>query len=382
MENGFYRVVTPVFSVDDRLPVEVRLALDDREFTGGAIEAPGRHVLRLTARDAAGNATTIIRRFQIDRTPPELTLSGVAADGTAPGAVRPSLQGRDENLRLALFWIDGYLWRNGLAVAAPGRHELRAITEDEAGNRTEISFSFTIAGQPAKTQPLTTSAIGAALPGGAKILLTKIARLGPDPAAGAAVFFADREGVIRFGLVEPGTTTAARAWVSPASFGQPGVPLPAKLAVQVLDLESDGSVEIVAQGPGSQGERMLILRWQGGAWETVGDFIGQSILCLTGGPAPGRPVVLVRSADRLEAWARTPHPPGAGLQFAREILAASAVSFVVGRHRSGLVVPAAPAPRGVAGAARSRRSPLDPCRFDCQGPGLRGREDFRSPDPP
>lgn len=64
-EGGSYQVLRPLYSVADELPVAVSVTLDGQEHDGGEIAAPGRHVLRITARDAAGNLASVARSFTI-----------------------------------------------------------------------------------------------------------------------------------------------------------------------------------------------------------------------------------------------------------------------------------------------------------------------------
>ncbi|MGE5549361.1 MAG: CARDB domain-containing protein [Bacteroidota bacterium] len=314
-ENGSYRALVPRYAVSDGLPVQVQVTLDDKEISpDAAVEAPGRHTLRVTVRDAAGNATSAVRRFTIDRAPPALSVTGVADGQASAGPVRPALTARDENLRWANFWIDGYLWRNGLPVSAAGRHELTAMAEDLAGNRAQLRLVFTVSGSPPAQAAPGAAAIGAALPAGAKVLLARTGRLGPDPAPGAAVFFADQSGQVRLGLVAPAQGAAAKAWVAPPAFG-PGTAAP-PLGIEIADLDGDGAVEILGTGPSPPGRRLLIVRWQAGAWTVIADFTGESVLCFAGPAERPLPAVLVGNAGVTSVWLRTLARSGTGPQFA------------------------------------------------------------------
>ena len=184
VEGAFYRSVTPAYTVTDRLRTEVRLTLDERAYDGTAVEAAGRHVLRITARDAAGNVSSVARSFYIDRDPPVLRITGSADGQSANGPVSPRLEAQDKTMKGAAFWIDGYLWRNGLPLAIPGRHELTAYAEDQAGNRSRRQSTFTIAGSRAPGTPPTTEALARLLPAGSRILLAKTGRWTPDSDTG------------------------------------------------------------------------------------------------------------------------------------------------------------------------------------------------------
>ena len=311
-EDAFYRSVTPVFRVTDQLRTEVRLTLDDRAYDGAEVVASGRHVLRITARDAAGNVSSVARSFCIDRDPPVLSVAGVADGQSLKGPVSPRLEVQDKTVKGAAFWIDGYLWRNGLPLAIPGRHELTAYAEDQAGNRRHLQSTFTIAGSRAVGTPLTTEALARLLPAGSRLLLAKTGRWTPDPAPASAVFLAARDGAIRLGLVTPGTKGV---WLAPGAFGRNNGAGPPDLTIQHLDLDGDGVAEVAAEGPGPDGRRLVLVRWQAGDWSVIGEFTGESLLLLAGPAGARRPAVVEDKTGATRVWVRTDFPSGLGPQF-------------------------------------------------------------------
>lgn len=311
-EGGCYRAVTPSYTVRDALATEIRATLDGAAYGGGAIITPGRHVLRVTARDAAGNLSSAARSFSIDAEPPRIAIGGLHDGWSGKGPVVPRLSAEDPGLRSFCFWIDGYPWWSGLPVTAPGPHLLRAAAEDEAGNRTERWLRFTIHGEAKGPSRLAEKAIAATLPKGARLLSAESGDLGPDSGPEAAAFFLDAAGAVRLAVLGSG-----RLWVAPGSFGRAEGRGREGLAIHLLDLEADGVKEIVADGPREGGgRRILVLRWQAGAWATIGEFAGEEALFFAGPSGLGRAAVFVRTGGRVLCWRRTNSPAGMGPQFA------------------------------------------------------------------
>lgn len=311
-EDGFYRSVKPLCQATDATAVIIELALDGRAWRSGeTIEAVGRHVLRATARDAAGNLSSTVRSFTIDREPPKIEISGVEnGQNLAAGAAKPRIAAKDEALGWSAFWIDGYLWRDGLDVPAAGRHHLKAEAEDKAGNRTQVDLFFNVQGKPIDPSPPSAAEIAARLPAGSKALIVRSDRLSPGPKQTAAVFLADRDRRVRLALIGSGPL-----WLAPGDFGVLNGQTVSGLDLTLTDLDGDGATEIVAQGPGAACRRLLILRWQAGFWHTIMDLQAQEVLVLAGPAGAGRPLVAAADGEGLGAWRRTALPSGREPQF-------------------------------------------------------------------
>lgn len=70
------QIVTPVITITDASPVTNQLSLDGAPYIiGTAISSDGVHVLLVRSTDAAGNTSTQQVRFEIDRTPPDVTIT-------------------------------------------------------------------------------------------------------------------------------------------------------------------------------------------------------------------------------------------------------------------------------------------------------------------
>ena len=107
--------------------------------------AEGLHTLTARAIDAFGNeGTSPSAPFTVDRTPPQVVVTGVMADRTYSSAVRPVVEVRDAHLASTSMRLDGQLFVPGSAVHAEGGHQLAISAADAAGNRTEVTVSFSI----------------------------------------------------------------------------------------------------------------------------------------------------------------------------------------------------------------------------------------------
>jgi hypothetical protein len=138
-------VVRPTVRVVDANLGGTEAWLDDLPFVDGmVVDASGLHVLRVKATDRAGNATTASASFTIDRTAPEIVVSGVTDGALVNGDVRVGFQVTDDALSRVLATLDGTEFASGGTVSAEGLHVLRISAEDAAGNRTERSVSFEI----------------------------------------------------------------------------------------------------------------------------------------------------------------------------------------------------------------------------------------------
>jgi hypothetical protein len=105
----------------------------------------GPHTLTARAIDAFENeGTSPSVAFTIDRTPPQIVVTGVAQGQTYAGAIQPVLAVHDTHLTATLTTLDGQAFVPGSAVYAEGEHQLAISAADAAGNRTEAMIRFVI----------------------------------------------------------------------------------------------------------------------------------------------------------------------------------------------------------------------------------------------
>lgn len=144
--------VTPSISVEDAHAVTTVATLDGEPYAiGTEIVSEGDHVLRVEARDVAGNRAVAEVAFVVDRTAPSIAVEGIE-DGAevAPGAAA-TISVEDANLVTADATLDGVPYVSGTPIDAPGEHELVVRAVDCAGNVSEVRVRFVVAapGEPA-----------------------------------------------------------------------------------------------------------------------------------------------------------------------------------------------------------------------------------------
>ena len=105
----------------------------------------GPHTLVARAIDAFGHeGTSPSVRFTIDRTPPQIVVTGAAAGQSYRKAVHPVIAVHDTNLAATSITLDGQPFVTGTEVTAEGEHQLAISAVDAAGNRTEATIQFVI----------------------------------------------------------------------------------------------------------------------------------------------------------------------------------------------------------------------------------------------
>ncbi|MFH1725561.1 MAG: Ig-like domain-containing protein [Elusimicrobiota bacterium] len=137
-------------AADDNLdPSSVHAALNGEPFESGAtVGAEGEYTLTVTASDTGGHGSEGTIRFTIDRTDPELSLSGVEDGYTYFAPVSLSTSVSDANLvsdGCAL--IDNTRgtqapYSAGAAIAADAWYTVLCEAADKAGNSASASLSF------------------------------------------------------------------------------------------------------------------------------------------------------------------------------------------------------------------------------------------------
>jgi hypothetical protein len=137
--------VSPTFSVTDAHPATFTVTLDGASFTvGKAISNEGKHQLSATATDLAGNSGSASASFTLDKTPPEIAITGVAEGVSYASAPVATVTATDANLTTSQTLLDGSLYQSGTPITAPGAHVLTAEAVDCAGNRATQAVRFSV----------------------------------------------------------------------------------------------------------------------------------------------------------------------------------------------------------------------------------------------
>jgi hypothetical protein len=137
--------VTPVISFDDENLTLTEVTLDGQPFESGTtITHEGEYVLEAIAFDCAGHSTSVSIAFSIDRTAPEVLVSGVTAGEYRAGDVTPAVSFTDPNLTETTVTLNGAPFVSGTVVSQEGTYELIAEASDCAGNSASSEIPFTI----------------------------------------------------------------------------------------------------------------------------------------------------------------------------------------------------------------------------------------------
>jgi len=105
----------------------------------------GDYQLRVSATDNANNvASAPLQMFSVDRTPPQIDISGVSDGAAYNAAVTPQVQILDAHPGPLTVTLDGAPFVAGTTVSAEGHHVLLVQATDAAGNQAERMLGFTI----------------------------------------------------------------------------------------------------------------------------------------------------------------------------------------------------------------------------------------------
>ncbi|TQF15752.1 hypothetical protein FJV41_11785 [Myxococcus llanfairpwllgwyngyllgogerychwyrndrobwllllantysiliogogogochensis] len=145
--------VTPTFSATDTNLGVVGATLNGAPFSSGTeVVEDGAYFLEVRAEDLAGNATTSLKHFVIDRTAPIITVSGVR-DGEqrrTPATISWTVEDAHPGTDSAT--LDDAPFTSGSTVASGGTHLLVITATDSVGNTRVEQRSFSIdVGPPSVT---------------------------------------------------------------------------------------------------------------------------------------------------------------------------------------------------------------------------------------
>lgn len=136
--------MNPAFTVTDP-PGTTTATLDTRTFASGSpVTEEGDHLLVIESVDKAGNPRHVDWPFALDRTPPEITISGVTDRLVTRGPVDITWTATDKHLASASATLDGQQFHSGDRVEANGPHTLVVVATDRARHITERTVRFRI----------------------------------------------------------------------------------------------------------------------------------------------------------------------------------------------------------------------------------------------
>ncbi|RJQ75553.1 MAG: hypothetical protein C4519_15545 [Desulfobacteraceae bacterium] len=145
-QNAYYNSdITPLITIADTHPGPQAITLNGQPFSSGStISEEGAYLLKAEAADAAGNAAAAGYAFVIDKTPPQIGITGVV-DGNSYGEeVIPIITVNDNHLDTWAADLNGQPFESGTLIALPGDYVLSVTALDLAGNKTENIIQFSI----------------------------------------------------------------------------------------------------------------------------------------------------------------------------------------------------------------------------------------------
>ncbi|MCG2826147.1 MAG: right-handed parallel beta-helix repeat-containing protein [Thermoplasmatales archaeon] len=153
--NGtYYNIsVTPVVDITDLNLNTILITLNDESFiSGGTISEEGDYILFVQATDKAGNTVSKTIYFVIDKTNPNITITGVMGGTYYNISVTPVIEFNDTNLNITTITLNGVAFASGTTITGEADYVLVAYVSDKAGNTAQRIVSFTID----KTKPIIT----------------------------------------------------------------------------------------------------------------------------------------------------------------------------------------------------------------------------------
>jgi len=128
----------------EKSKVSMPLTNVDRYQISLSMLSEGSHGIQFEAYDMAGNYTTSdIISIVMDKTPPEITLSGASNDEIYSVPVTLKAIGRDDYLDIFSVRLNGEsVGSDELIVSSDGSHKFEAIAIDKSGNTTQKSLTF------------------------------------------------------------------------------------------------------------------------------------------------------------------------------------------------------------------------------------------------
>jgi|GEM_PF-1047923 len=135
-------LVTPVITVTEAHVAKDERLLDGQPYDNGGVTAEGRHTLKVTVTDTAGNVTAESVDFVVDNTAPTIALSGVESGRAYNQAVTPVVVFQDA-VEITLL-LNGRPFTSGTEVSEDGDYILAATAKDCAGNRADLNATFQV----------------------------------------------------------------------------------------------------------------------------------------------------------------------------------------------------------------------------------------------
>ncbi|WP_444998446.1 CARDB domain-containing protein [Aliikangiella sp. IMCC44359] len=141
--------VTPVITIHDAQLATQLIQLNGQVFESGTlISAEGSYELSVSAEDSFGNQSHQTINFAIDKTLPEIIITGVTDGLVTNQNVTPVIKVSDEHFTQELVTLNDVEYISGSVIEADGTYQLKVSAKDKAGNQSSMNVQFEINRQP------------------------------------------------------------------------------------------------------------------------------------------------------------------------------------------------------------------------------------------
>lgn len=156
-ENAYYASnVQPVIVVQEPNLAIQEITLNGMAYSQSPITLEGNYLLKVLATDAAGNSSLKEINFVVDKTPPVISVAGIAKDKYFNTDLTPDISVTDANLDTIESSLNGSPYVNRTLITAESSYQMLIEAVDKAGNRSTDTYPFHID----KAKPVSTIASG------------------------------------------------------------------------------------------------------------------------------------------------------------------------------------------------------------------------------
>lgn len=145
-DGAYYNTdIPPEISIDECHPKISSVTLNWQAFQSGTIiTQEGTYTLAVTTEDIAGNSASKSVSFTIDKTPPQIVVTGVEDGVEYDDYVTPVINIIEPNLMTSTITLNGEPFVLGTTVTEEGDYVLYVRADDLAGNVSEKTIRFSI----------------------------------------------------------------------------------------------------------------------------------------------------------------------------------------------------------------------------------------------
>ena len=143
--NGMYSNsdVKPIMDITEINLNTSTIQLNGQAFTSGAVVTDeGEYTLVVSSTDAAGNSASETVEFSIDKTAPEITVTGVVSGQIFGDQVAPGITIGDSNPGSSIITLNSLPYVSGTPILDENVYLLEISATDLAGNETSLSVRF------------------------------------------------------------------------------------------------------------------------------------------------------------------------------------------------------------------------------------------------